>query len=113
MRCSGDSCLLPLSPVMGSNAKHRKQRGLCVFIVYQPDSVGHGPTSDSARDLGKRWALSCSLLPRHNLSLPTERDLGDFPNENEVVAKAGLGNASLTGRIRIGFRRGFFLLTSS
>ena len=84
-----------------------------MFIVYQPDPVGDHLISDSAWDLGGRWALSCSLLPRHSLCLPTERDLGDFPNENEVVAKSGSGNASLTGRIRTGFRRGFLLLTSS
>lgn len=79
-----------------------------MFIVYQPDPAGNHPISDSAWDLGRRWALSCLLL-----CLPTERDFGDFPSENEVAAKSGSGNASLTGRIRTGFRRGFLLLTSS
>lgn len=51
------------------------------------------------------WVIT---LTRHSLCLPTLRDPGDFPRENEGLAKSGCGKACLTSRIR-----GFLLLTSS
>lgn len=78
-----------------------------MFVVFRPDPVGNRMISDSAQDLSRRGAPSHLLLRRHNPFLPTERDPGDFPKEKEVVAKSGSGNASLTGRVRTGFRRGF------
>lgn len=94
MRGSRDSCPVPLSPVTEGSSKHRIWAGCCVSLV-SPNSVGDHPAK-------------AEPVPAH-----IERDPGDFPSENEGLAKSGAGNACLTSRIRTDSRRGFLFLTSS